>query len=409
MKSSFNKIDLSILLGNVVIHFDSALYTFLAPVFAGVFFPEFDPVTQLILAYSILGSSLVTKPVGSFLFGYIANKFGPSKAMSYSLAGAVVGSMLMAIVPGFETLGPLAPSLLILARMIKGLFSEGETSIVKLYIIENKNYHDSYKASYIFQSSSMIGMILASFVSTLVFKFQIEFLWRYCFIFSGVLGLISCVARYYGSNLLDLPKNLSEKNAAKKFEFWQNRYKILFIVFASSLSYITYAIPFITMNSLIPLVTNISMASMMELNTILLLFDLSLLFILGRFLKNCDYIKVSIYSSLLLGCTIPILFFFLPGSGIYYVTFVRLWIILLGVIFVCPQNLIFKDAFKYSPHKYMLVGTSSALGSSTLGRLTPAICLFIWQSTNNISAIAFYITIIAILTSFFLYKAEFRR
>ena len=65
------KKDISILLGNVLDHFDIALFGFFAPLLGPVFFPAYDPVVQLILTYGLSITSLLSKPIGTYLFGII--------------------------------------------------------------------------------------------------------------------------------------------------------------------------------------------------------------------------------------------------------------------------------------------------------------------------------------------------
>ena len=59
-----SKKDFTILLGNAVDHFDTSIYVFIAPTIAPIFFPNDNPIIELILAYSILATSIVTRPLG---------------------------------------------------------------------------------------------------------------------------------------------------------------------------------------------------------------------------------------------------------------------------------------------------------------------------------------------------------
>ena len=82
--SYLSRRDWSLLVGNALDHFDSALYGLLAPILAPLFFPHHDPVVQLILAYSVLGTSLITRPLGAFIFGVWAHKSNPMRVLSFS-------------------------------------------------------------------------------------------------------------------------------------------------------------------------------------------------------------------------------------------------------------------------------------------------------------------------------------
>jgi MFS family permease len=69
---NLSKRDYSILIGSAVDHFDTAIYSFLAPVFAQLFFPNSNPIISLILAYSVLATTIITRPLGSYIFCLIA-------------------------------------------------------------------------------------------------------------------------------------------------------------------------------------------------------------------------------------------------------------------------------------------------------------------------------------------------
>jgi len=84
------KKDLSILIGNSLDHFDTAIYSFLAPILSIVFFPKDDPIVALILTYGMLATSIITRPIGAIIFSIIAKKRGATLALSYSLIGVAI-------------------------------------------------------------------------------------------------------------------------------------------------------------------------------------------------------------------------------------------------------------------------------------------------------------------------------
>lgn len=138
MKNSLNKRDISILIGNALDHFDTVLYGFLAPLLAGIFFPNHDKIVALILTYSVLATSLFTRPIGSYFFGVIAKKYGGVFALSHSLIGVALTTALIGLIPSHAQIGWLAPLLLVVIRTMQGIYSEGECAIAKLFILENK-------------------------------------------------------------------------------------------------------------------------------------------------------------------------------------------------------------------------------------------------------------------------------
>jgi len=434
MNNALSKRDFSILIGNAMDHFDTALYGFLAPLLAGIFFPNHDKVVALILTYSVLATSLFTRPIGSYFFGVIAKKYGGVFALSHSLIGVALSTAFIGAIPSHAQIGWLAPMLLVVLRTLQGIYSEGECAIAKLYILENKDETKAFKASYLYQTSTMVGIILASFVSTIVLNIEYNEYWRLCFIFGGMTALIGYFLRKsadiivkpsLSSRGLTAGSNKKYKITLRNFwipwsshgmtprssprndvassllldlnTIWNNRLSILRVSFAVGFSYMTYIVPFIFMNSFIPLITDISLETMMKFNTEFLVFDMIMIPIIGHLAKKLHYLKILSGTLIIMSLSIIPLWLFLNNSSIWYVNFVRVWIIILGVGFLAPLNCWLNDLFK-TADKYMLVGIGSSIGSSLIGRLTPSICLMLWHITGNSLSIAVYITVISIVT-----------
>src|SRR6187200_1368423 len=92
---NLTKRDISILLGNILDHYDIALFSFFAPVLGPIFFPTYDPIVQLILTYGLSITSLISKPLGTYLFGMIASTYGPMLGLSYSLIGVAITTLCL--------------------------------------------------------------------------------------------------------------------------------------------------------------------------------------------------------------------------------------------------------------------------------------------------------------------------
>ncbi|MCC8406844.1 MAG: MFS transporter [Rickettsia endosymbiont of Ecitomorpha arachnoides] len=432
MSNSLSKRDFSILIGNAMDHFDTALYGFLAPLLAGIFFPNHDKVVALILTYSVLATSLFTRPIGSYFFGVIAKKYGGVFALSHSLIGVALTTSLIGLIPSHTQIGWLAALLLVVLRTLQGVYSEGECAIAKLFILENKEEKKAFKASYLYQTSTMVGIILASFISTIVLNVEYNTYWRLCFIFGGFTALIGYFLRksedytieYTNStNVIStssyvIPAKAGIQKKLKQMDsrfrgndisniritflhdlttIWNNKLSILRISFAVGFSYMTYIVPFVFMNSFIPLITDISIETMMKFNTEFLIFDMIMIPIIGHLTKKFHYLKILRGTLIIMSLSIIPLWLFLNNSSIWYVNFVRIWIIIFGVGFLAPLNCWLNDLFK-TADKYMLVGIGSSIGASLIGRLTPSICLMLWHVTGSSLSIAVYIAVISMVT-----------
>lgn len=400
MFREINKRDTSILIGNTLDHFDTSIYSFLAPMLAPIFFPKYDPIVQLILAYSILATSLVTRPLGAFVFGILAKKYGPVICLSYSLIGVAITTVLIGLIPEYAAIGWFSTFALIAVRMIKGLFAAGESTIAKLYIMEGKISKDAFRSSYLYQGSTVVGIILASLASTIIFHYKdYPSLWRLCFLLGGTVGVAGYLLRKYADSN-NIIHSLEDYKISSLRSLAINWKVVLIIAVTTGMSHVTYYIPFVVMNNIVPLVTSITLEEMMAINTILLVFDVVAIYVLGRLLVNINFQKIIFIAAIILAVSLPIMFSMIDGANILYISFVRIWIVLWGVVFLCPLNLYYKKLVENSNNQYFIVGMSGALGTATIGRITPALSLWLWHTTNKTVTIGLYVGIIALLVVF---------
>ncbi|AEI88878.1 MAG: Proline/betaine transporter ProP4 [Candidatus Midichloria mitochondrii] len=392
-RTALTKQDLSILIGNSLDHFDTAIYSFIAPVISEIFFPNYDPIVSLILTYSVFASSLFTRPIGSIVFSVVARNKGAALALSYSLIGLSITTIAIGFIPTYAVLGCFAPFILTIFRMLQGIFAEGEKAIAKLYILENKLHVQAVKASTLYQFSSMVGIILASFAGTLLINYNYSNYWRLCFILGGGSGIIGYNLRKYVYRVeMDQVKPLYYEIRLVR----DNKLKIFSVAVVSCFSYVTYSIVFIVMNNFVPGITSISLELMMSYNIILLVVDAGMLLLIGYLIREYNSTRVMMISTAVLFITIVPLWRNIDGSGLWYVNFVRLWIITIGVFFTCSIN-VWIDSLFENEDKYLLSGIGEAIGSS-IGRLTPILCMMLWHFTKFSISIALYIAIIALLT-----------
>ena len=407
MGSYLSTKDFTILLGNVVDHFDTSLYIFLAPILAPLFFPHSDQIVALIMAYSILATSIITRPIGTYIFGIIAQNHGPSLALSYSLIGVGIGTLATGLLPDYQTIGFMAPALLVALRMISGIFAAGECAIAKLYILHDKSENEAFRGSYLYQTSSILGIALASLAVTIVHYLEINNAWRLCFIFGGI-------ATFIGFFLRKASMVIEKKATEELIKFyspralhtlWKHKMDLIRIAIVTSFNHITYVIPFVTMNHLIPMVTDIEIKTMMMLNSFMLVFDMLAIPFIGKITAGLNKQHIMVTASAVLTLTIIPIWYFIENSTLFYISFVRLWIVIWGIVFLCPLNLWCRDQVMGN-EKYIVVGIGTALGASPIGKLSPAICLALYHTTGSYMTIAFYAASVFGLTLFVVTKRK---
>lgn len=150
--------------GNLVEWFDFYAYSFTSLYFAAAFFPKGDATSQLLNTAGIFALGFFMRPLGSWLFGRIADRRGRRASMVAAVMLMGFGSLMVACLPTYSTIGTWAPVLLLVARLIQGLSVGGEYGTSATYMSEVALAHRrGFYAS--FQYMTLIGgQLLATIV-----------------------------------------------------------------------------------------------------------------------------------------------------------------------------------------------------------------------------------------------------
>jgi MHS family alpha-ketoglutarate permease-like MFS transporter len=122
--------------GNLVEWYDWYVYSAFSLYFAPVFFPQDDPTAQLLNAAAVFAVGFVMRPFGAWLMGMYADRQGRKAGLTLSVSLMCGGSLLIAVTPGHNVIGDLAPALLVLARLMQGLSVGGEYGASATYLSE---------------------------------------------------------------------------------------------------------------------------------------------------------------------------------------------------------------------------------------------------------------------------------
>jgi metabolite-proton symporter len=160
--------------GNLVEWYDFYTYAFTAIYFASSFFPSGNQTTQLLNTAGVFAAGFLMRPIGGYLFGWIADKHGRRTSMLISILMMCGGSFMIACLPTYTSIGVAAPALLLLARLLQGLSVGGEYGTSATYMSEvaiggQRGFYAS------FQYVTLIGgQLLAVLVVVVVLQFLSE-------------------------------------------------------------------------------------------------------------------------------------------------------------------------------------------------------------------------------------------
>ncbi|MFJ3109682.1 MFS family transporter [Pseudomonas putida] len=186
--------------GNLVEWFDFYVYAFCAIYFAPAFFPSDDPTVQLLNTAGVFAAGFLMRPIGGWIFGRLADRHGRKNSLMISVLMMCFGSLMIACLPTYASIGTWAPALLLLARLIQGLSVGGEYGTTATYMSEVAlRGQRGFFAS--FQYVTLIGgQLLAVLVVVILQQLLTEdelraWGWRIPFVVGAIAALISLMLR----------------------------------------------------------------------------------------------------------------------------------------------------------------------------------------------------------------------
>ena len=186
--------------GNLVEWYDFYVYSFTALYFASEFFPAKDQTTELLNAAGVFGAGFLMRPIGSWLFGRIADRRGRRTSMMIAVILMCAGSLMVAVLPTYATIGIAAPFLLLIARLVQGLSVGGEYGTSATYMSEVAlSGHRGFFAS--FQYVTLIGgQLLAVLVLVIIQQFLSNdelkaWGWRIPFLIGAIAAVVAFFLR----------------------------------------------------------------------------------------------------------------------------------------------------------------------------------------------------------------------
>ena len=184
--------------GNLIEWYDFYIYNSFAVYFAKQFSASNDPTTQYLNAFAIYATAFFIRPVGGILLGAYADRAGRRAALTVSVLLMCAGSFLVAIIPGYSSIGVWAPVLLLLARLLQGLSLGGEYATSATYLSEiavsrHRGFYSSFQYVTLIGGQVLAALVLLGMQAVLT-SAQIEaWGWRVPFL----LGALCAVYGFY--------------------------------------------------------------------------------------------------------------------------------------------------------------------------------------------------------------------
>lgn len=187
-------------MGNALEWFDWGIYSAFAIYFATEVFNPADPIAALLGAMGVFAVGFIARPVGGWLFGWLADNKGRRASMISTVGLASLGSLMIACVPTYQNAGVWAAVMLLLARLLQGLAHGGEMPAAQTYIAETAPARRRGLWSSMIYVSGTSGIVAGLclgvlFNALLPGEAMQAWGWRLPFAIGGVLGLLVLIAR----------------------------------------------------------------------------------------------------------------------------------------------------------------------------------------------------------------------
>ncbi|WP_371227491.1 MFS transporter [Pseudomonas sp. QE6] len=148
--------------GNFLEQFDFFLFGFYATQIAAVFFPASSEFASLMMTFAVFGAGFLMRPLGAVILGAYIDDVGRRKGLIVTLSIMASGTLLIVLVPGYSSIGPWAPLLVLVGRLLQGFSAGAELGGVSVYLAEmatagRKGFYTSWQSA-----SQQVAIVVAA-------------------------------------------------------------------------------------------------------------------------------------------------------------------------------------------------------------------------------------------------------
>jgi MHS family citrate/tricarballylate:H+ symporter-like MFS transporter len=241
---------LAAVLGNALEFYDFTTYAFFAAQIGKSFFPSSTPLGSLMLSLATFGAGFITRPLGALVIGMYADRVGrrPAMVLSFVLMGLAIPAL--ALCPSYAAIGPAAPVLVVVIRLVQGFALGGEIGPTTAFLLEAAplKHRGIYTALQAISQNlaalvaGVVGFVLATVLSTA----QVEsFGWRIAMLLGVVVLPFGLLIRRSLPETLHLAEPASPAEAAAP-RFGQMRVVICSVAILAGGTVATYIQSYMT-------------------------------------------------------------------------------------------------------------------------------------------------------------------
>ncbi|MHC9292111.1 MFS transporter [Mycobacterium sp. LTG2003] len=242
--------------GTCVENYDFVAYgTASALYFGDVFFPESDPTVGTLLSFATLGVGFLMRPIGGSVGGYLGDRFGRKPVLVGALLMMGIATVTIGLLPTYAQVGVLAPTLLVIIRMIQGLAFGAEWGGAVLMAYEHAPWRHRGRFAAIPQAGNPLGIALANIAFLGSAMLDNDWAWRIPFLASAILIIVGLYVRMRLTESPEFEAVKAEGQVVRNpfltvlREDWRNILRIIALRVVESCAYYltaTYLLSYIT-------------------------------------------------------------------------------------------------------------------------------------------------------------------
>jgi MHS family proline/betaine transporter-like MFS transporter len=198
-EKSITRLIVATSIGNALEWYDITIYGYFAIYVSKAFFPNDDPRTSLLLTFGTFGLAYLARPIGGVILGAYADRHGRKASLLISIVLMTLGTLAVAVMPTFGTIGILAPIAVLVARLVQGFSAGGEFGSSTAFLVEHRPDRRGFIASWQFASQGLSNLLASAFGVGLTAWMAPADLsswgWRIPFLFGVLVGPVGIYIR----------------------------------------------------------------------------------------------------------------------------------------------------------------------------------------------------------------------
>jgi len=186
--------------GNTMEWYDVGVYGYLAVTMGAVFLPTAAANVQVLFSLGVFAATYIARPLGGIIFGRLGDRIGRQRILATTLIMMATATFVVGLIPSYSTIGPVAPIILVVVKLIQGFSTGGEYAGVTTFVSEySPDRRRGFFGGFLDLGSYLgfaFGALIVSIMQlTLGNHVMLDYGWRIPFLLAGPIGAIAVYFR----------------------------------------------------------------------------------------------------------------------------------------------------------------------------------------------------------------------